>query len=69
MFDHVILRKIILEGVFYMDRLSYKDGYLTGAYQALNTLLKDGIISIKQCRDYKDRLFNDEIIVPETYQF
>ena len=52
-----------------MDRLSYKDGYLKGICQALNTLLADGIISKKQCKDYKDKFFNDEIIVPEMCQF
>ena len=52
-----------------MDRLSYKDGYLKGIYQSLNTLLEDGIISKKQWKDYKDKFFNDEISVPEEYQF
>ncbi|MBD5546372.1 MAG: hypothetical protein HDQ97_03075 [Lachnospiraceae bacterium] len=52
-----------------MDRLSYKDGYLKGIYQSLNTLLEDGIISKKQWKDYKDKFFNDEIVVPEKYQF
>lgn len=52
-----------------MDRLSYKDGYLKGVFKSLNTLLEDGIISKKQWKDYKDKFFNDEIIVPEKYQF
>lgn len=51
-----------------MDRLSYKDGYLKGVYQTLYTLLKDGIISKKQWKDYKDTFFNSEIIVPEKCQ-
>lgn len=52
-----------------MDRLSYKDGYLKGVYQTLNALLKDGIISKKQWRDYKDTFIRNEIIVPEKCQF
>lgn len=52
-----------------MDRLSYKDGYLKGIYQALNALLEDDIISKQQWNDYKDKFFNEVIIVPEMYQF
>lgn len=52
-----------------MDRLSYKDGYLKGIFQSLNTLLEDGVISKKQLKNYKDKFFNNEIIVPEKYQF
>lgn len=52
-----------------MDRLSYKDGYLNGIYQVLNTLLADDIISKKQWKDYRDKFFNEEIIVPEQCQF
>lgn len=52
-----------------MDRLSYKDGYLKGIYQTLNILQKDGVISEKQREDYKDKLFYDEIVVPEKHQF
>ena len=67
-FDRVILRKIIFGG-FHMDELSYKDGYLKGTYQSLNTLLEDGIITKKQWEDYKDKLFNVEIVVSEKYEF
>lgn len=38
----------LISGVFDMDRLSYKDGYLKGIDPSLNTLLQDGIISKKQ---------------------
>lgn len=52
-----------------MDRLSYKDGYLKGIVQSLNTLQEDGIISKTQWKDYKNKFFDTEIIVPEKYQF
>ena len=52
-----------------MDKLSYKDGYLKGVSLTLNTLLKDCVISSMQWKDYKDKLFNDEIVVPENYLF
>ena len=63
---HAILK---ISRRFFMDRLSYKDGYLKGVYQSLSTLLRDGIISKKQFMDYKNKFFNDKITVPEKYQF
>lgn len=43
-----------------MDRLSYKNGYLKGIHQTLDTLLEDGVISRRQYVDYKNDFFNDE---------
>lgn len=52
-----------------MDRLSYKDGYLTGIWQTLNTLLEDGIISKQQYKVSWDKLNDNDIVIPESYQF
>lgn len=43
-----------------MDRLSYKNGYLKGIHQTLDTLLEDDVISRRQYVDYKNDFFNDE---------